>query len=720
MAASCNPVGGQAVESSPLRSRFWMSRALLPAAFGIVAILAQDYGSSGSSPVPSAYTDAHASQPAADPPAFSHDHGFHDKPFTLTITTSLPGATIRYTTDGSAPSASNGVAYSAPIEISHTTIVRAASFTPNQDQSKSSTRTYLFLDDVIRQSPAGTPPPGWPDKWGKNVVDYGMDPDVVQHPAYASTIRSDLKAIPSISIVMDLKDMFDSVTGIYANPGEDGGDWERPASVELIFPDSGKGFQINAGIRIRGGFSRSTANPKHSFRLFFRTRYGADRLRYPLFGERGADSFDSIDLRTFQNYSWSFKGDSLGIFLRDQFSRDLQLAMGHQAERGNFYHLYINGQYWGLYNTCERPEASYAAEYFGGDEADYDVVKVSDDHTVEATDGTLDAWLRLWSAAANGFERDADYFKVQGLGPDGTPDAEYDNLIDVDNLIDYMLIILYGGNIDAPISKFRGNDEPNNFYAVRDRSGQHGGFRFFIHDAEHTLIDVSADRTGIVDGSVGQIDPDWTAGDPSGQPGGAGAGFSRSNPQYIWFRLQTNAEFRLRVADRVHKYFFNNGLLTPQATRELFLERKGEIDRAVVGESARWGDAQREPAFTRDGEWVRAVDRVLNDFLPQRSAVVLEQLRADSLYPAIAAPSFNQHGGTIERRFALAMAAPAGTIYYTRDGSDPRLRGGAIAPTALVYQSPIVLDRSAQIRSRALVGGTWSALNEASFEIRGR
>src|SRR5262247_3405134 len=109
------------------------------------------------------------------------------------------------------------------------------------------------------------------------------------------------------------------------------------------------------------------------------------------------------------------------------------------------------------------------------------------------------AWTRLWQMATNGFASDADYFKVQGLNPDGSPNPAYENLLDVPNLIDYMLVILYGGNLDAPISNFLGNDSPNNWYGFRDRTGQHGGFRFISHDAEHTLLNVNADRTGIND-----------------------------------------------------------------------------------------------------------------------------------------------------------------------------------------------------------------------------
>ena len=629
-------------------------------------------------------------------PKFSVDHGFYDAPFDLELTTATPGATIIYTTNGTPPALNNGFTYSAPLRISGTTTLRAAAFRDQFDGSLDATRTYLFLEDVIRQSATGQAPPGWPSSWGANVVDYGMDPDVVNNPTYASTIRDDLKTLPSFSIVMNVADLFDPATGIYANPGQDGANWERPCSVELIHPDGTEGFQIPAGIRIRGGFSRSTDNPKHAFRLFFRSEYGATKLEYPLFGDDGTDSFDKIDLRTFQNYSWSFQGDGRGIFVRDQLNRDLQLAMGHQGERGEFYHLYINGQYWGVFNTCERPEAAFGETYYGGQRENYDVVKVeAGPYTVNATDGNLDAWTRLYQLAQAGFASDAAYQFVQGNNPDGTPNPAYENLVDVPNLIDYMLVILYGGNLDAPISNFLGNTRPNNFYGMRDRMGPFG-FRFFVHDAEHTLLNVNENRMG-----------PYPAGDTS---------VLYSSPQWVWQKLQANPEFRLLVADHIHRHFFNHGVLTAQRARELFLARTGQLDRAVVGESARWGDAKRGTPFTRV-DWQNAVNNVLNNFIPQRSAVVLTQLRNGGLYPTVVAPAFSQHGGNVQPGFSLTMSAPAGTIYYTLDGSDPRLRGGTVSPAARVYSGAVVLTETTEVKARVLSGSTWSALNAATFTL---
>ena len=513
----------------------------------------------------------------------------------------------------------------------------------------------------------------------------------------------DLKAIPTFSIVMNLNDLFDSATGIYANARQDGIEGERPGSIELMYPDGTKGFQINAGIRIRGGYSRDPSNPKHAFRFFFRDEYGG-RLNYPVFGDDAAQTFEKFDLRCAQNYSWSYGGDSRGIFIRDQFSRDTLLAMGQPATRGNFYHLYINGQYWGLYDTEERPEAYFGETYLGGDEADYDVIKVeTNGYTIYATDGNMDAWSDMWNQAKAGLATDAAYQRIQGNNPDGKRNSAYPVLLDVDNLIDYMLVVLYSGNFDAPVSAFLGNASPNNFFAIRDRNGDQG-FQFINHDNEHTMLlgntqagdGLTCDRTG---------------------PFSAGDSLNKSNPQWFWQQCMANAEFRLRVADHVQKAFFNGGVLTVESVRSRFLASAEEIDRAVAAESARWGDSKTHPPLTLDYTWVNQINAILNTYIPQRSGIVLNQLKADNLYPSVQPPSFSQQGGPVSSGFTLTMSAPGGTVYYTLDGSDPRLMGGAVSPAAAVYTSAVPLSHTTRVRARVLSGGVWSAMNEAMFSF---
>jgi hypothetical protein len=120
--------------------------------------------------------------------------------------------------------------------------------------------------------------------------------------------------------------------------------------LKLIDPNGGEEFQIDAGMRIRGAASRSSGNPKHSFRLFFRSIYGGE-LNFPLFGDEGVSVFDKVDLRTSQNYSWAFEQTPYETFIRETFARDAQRDVGMPYTRSRYYHLYINGQYWGLYQT---------------------------------------------------------------------------------------------------------------------------------------------------------------------------------------------------------------------------------------------------------------------------------------------------------------------------------------------------------------------------------
>lgn len=66
---------------------------------------------------------------------------------------------------------------------------------------------------------------------------------------------------------------------------------------------------------------------------------------------------------------------------------------------------------------------------------------------------------------------------------------------------------------------------------------------------------------------------------------------------------------------------------------------------------------------------------------------------------------------------SLTLTADAGTIYYTTDGSDPRLAGGEVNPAAYVYTAPILLTRSGVIRVRVLNAGEWSPLTEGQYVI---
>ena len=504
---------------------------------------------------------------------------------------------------------------------------------------------------------------------------------------------------------------------MYVHPSSRGFAWERACSLELInppdalHPNGTSEFQVNCGIRVRGGFSRDTNNPKHGFHLFFRTDYGPGKLSYPIFGRAGATDYDQIDLRTAENYSWSYQGDASNTFLREESTRVVQTDVGQLGSHVRYVHVYLNGQYFGLFDFDERTEASFGASYLPGSKDDFDVVKCEQDsgYTTGLTDGNFLAWQDLWnkSRAHYSAPTNANYFRMQGLAADGVTLTGDPVLLDVDNLIDYMLDTFWTGNLDGATSAFLGNDRANNWFGSRNRKGTLG-FKFFAHDFEHTFFSTTEDRTG-----------------PFGNAGGGNwASFNYSNPMFLHQDLTPNTEYKIRWADRVHKHMFNGGQFTTAKWTARFNSLATIVDGVIVAESARWGDSKVATPFNRTN-WITARNTILNSYIPARGAIVLSQLRADGIYPSIDAPTLNPFGGYVASSSQVVMSTPAGTIYYMADGSDPRLIGGAIKPGALIYTSaastPYTLSgpgvRNLRVRAYSSGTSTWSALVDATYLV---
>ena len=582
-------------------------------------------------------------------PQFSRNRGFYDEPFTLTITTETEGAFVFYTLDGSSPydieqNIARGTYYTGPVSITTTTCVRAIAVKTSWKHSEIVTQTYIFLDDVLRQPRY---PEGFPRTWGGTRVDYAMDQDVVDDPAYASTIKDDLKTIPSVCIVIDNDDFFDDDTGIYAHTQESGIDWERPASIEWVDPVNMVDFQINAGLRIHGSqYGRSQGVAKHSLRMLFKNEYGPSQLDFPLFEDTDVTHFETLILRAIWNYSWF--GDStacggLGTdhadYLRDQFARDTVLDLGGLAPHSRPVHVYINGLYWGLYIFAERPDDGFASIHLGGEKTDYDVLKAPNSgSSMDIVAGDRNGWNTLFSMAERNLSSTAAYESIQ-------------QYLDVPAMIDYLLMAYYVGSRDAPVL-LCSDYSPRNFYALRRREPA-GPYLFVAWDVEWILESPNVNRLDVV---------------------------GVQNPYYLLNRLRSNEECRILLADHIHRYFFNDGALTPARSTERYLIRAGEIDRAIVGESARWGDSRRNRPYTRDVEWIGEVNRLVNEYFSVRTEIVMDQFRDAGFYPSVSAPEFyvngwSQYGGLVDSDDVISMGQAGGTIWYTLDGTDPRLPG---------------------------------------------
>jgi hypothetical protein len=322
---------------------------------------------------------------------FSVPHGFFNAPFTLLLTTPTGGANIRYTLDGSDPTLSNGLDYTNALTINKTTVVRAAAFKTNLLSSIVDTRTYLFVESILQQpaAPAGYPTGNvWTPTPGSIVngsrAYYQMDQRVVTNALYSNAVRQALVDIPTLSVASSIDGIFGAVNGIYSHPNSRGAGWERPCSMEIIYPDgSSSGMQLNCGLQIQGGSSRDPAkNAKHSFRLNFKNDYGSGKLEWPLYTDTNVREYDRVDIDGGINYWWHYVGTSgpedqrqRAQCVRDQYVADLQVAMGWPSFHGKFYHLYVNGLYWGLQYLHDRTDESWAESYMGGQKSDYQVVE---------------------------------------------------------------------------------------------------------------------------------------------------------------------------------------------------------------------------------------------------------------------------------------------------------------------------------------------------------
>ncbi|MGK0188331.1 MAG: hypothetical protein ACI9R3_004123 [Verrucomicrobiales bacterium] len=358
---------------------------------------------------------------------FSVSRGFFDAPFEVEITTSTEGAEIRYTIDGTDPTATQGTVYSGAISIAETTILRAIAHRDDYKPTNIDTQSYLFPEDVVDQP--------------------RMRAAITQSQAYGPQMIDSLKAVPTISLVTDHTAFENESSGNIRD--------EHKASVEMIFPDGTPGFQENGGMSNYGG--RFTNFRKKSFRVAFRKEFGESKLKYPIFDGfeydtfPPADEFDVINLR-----SGSHDMQSRGAYMSNRFADDSMLDMGNIAPHGRFVHVYLNGNYWGQYHLRERWSADMASSYFGGPEEDYEAVNANDNfqNDEEVYDGNGQFW-----------EETKDL--VAGANPFTNAAAH----IDIANIVDFMLLWV-SGNSESEFRAFGSEAQSVPFkFMMKDADG---------------------------------------------------------------------------------------------------------------------------------------------------------------------------------------------------------------------------------------------------------
>ena len=310
--------------------------------------------------------------------------------FNLTI--SLPagspeGTVIRYTTNGSEPTASSTV-FSSAINIGSTTVVRAKLFCDGYLSPRSTTQSYIFF------------------------------------PSNRAL------TLPVVSIVTDDRYLNDPKIGIYVDGTYQSGtenyrfDWRRPINFEY-FETKGKASELNqlCETRIQGGATRT--NPLKSLAVYANKRFGEKRFSYEFFPDQkpGLTEFKSIVLRNAGN-------DFDYLYMRDIIAQRTMAShadLDWQAWRPVI--IYINGVYKGIENIRERSNEDNIYTNYDGLE-DVDLVE-------------------NWNDLKEGDMEHLNAFKAFYNEHNHTM-AEYEKWVDCQEFINLMAMNAYYNNIDFP------------------------------------------------------------------------------------------------------------------------------------------------------------------------------------------------------------------------------------------------------------------------------
>ena len=589
--------------------------------------------------------------------------GFHAGPQTLVLRSETPAATIRYTLDGSDPTETSGSLYSGPVNLvapndKTGVVVRAAAFFNGWLSSDVKTHTFLIDQNAALKT---LPALILSADGGRNFY-----------------LPMGIMAING-NTVPDL--WAPGGSGTYNIPINRGDAYERLISAEYYYPDGRDGWREDVGIRVSSSpysrprlkMSQTQLSPfirdhtqKASFNLFWRDDYGNSSISHPTIPDTDTREFKQLRIRAGKN-------DIANPFFLDELGRRLYQKMGWVQSVGGWNSGYINGAFKGLYNTCERIREPMF-QFHNRTDASFDVRYIQDQ-----VDGDAVFWNQMQAAlntlAANGSQ--ANYQNAA-------------NYVDPVCAADYFLCMVYINMDDWMYSGFC-----NNYAAWRERSPA-GRYRFMGWDLEAAF--------GRFGKAVNFDTFAWM--------------IATSNEVSNVFRgLNQSPEWKLLFADRIQKHLFNNGILDDRSATAFIKTQK---DKYVAEIQPVIRFIENNAGLNLDVGWF---NNHVNPTTGRRAyllgpASTLGTFRQRGLWPVTEPPVFSQHGGIVGANYPLTITSPTGgTIYYTLDGADPRLTGGGVSPSALIYNGTVPLTTLTGVKSRVRSSlGEWSPLTEALFQ----
>lgn len=406
-------------------------------------------------------------------PDFSKDAGLYTEPVTLTLSSKIKDAVIRYTVDGSEPTASSYL-YTGPIKIQDRTWEKnALSDIRTTDENFVPPKSQYFKGTTIKAKAF--------DKNGNSTA-------TSVHSYFIANDIFERYRVPVISITVPSGSLFDGENGIYVPPNyyNKGSEWERNAYMEVFDTSGNEVVSQTVGLRIHGGFTR--IYQQKSMRVYARENVslkngGEKKFKYDFFNGKAVDSSGKA-IKSYKAILLKNAGDDwYNYFIRDMLCQKIAAPLHVDTIAGQPSVVFINGEYWGVHEIRERYDDNYFKSHYDlADSADVAMVEISDDRDhadlSEGEDSDLQDFKDKFNFVANNdmsvwenYEKACGYF-------------------DIDNLIDYYAINVYFENTDWPFNNIKiwKNKNPENKvdgrwrWALSDMDGTFENLRYHVSD----------------------------------------------------------------------------------------------------------------------------------------------------------------------------------------------------------------------------------------------
>ncbi|HLH57236.1 MAG TPA: CotH kinase family protein [Verrucomicrobiae bacterium] len=580
---------------------------------------------------------------------FSRAGGAFVEPFSVELSCTFTGAVIRYTLDGRLPSR-RSPRYEGPISITNSTCVRARAYVEEFLPGPPRGETYTLL--------------------GSNVIGFDSNLPV---------------------LVMDTL-------------GAERSTSSRSSVVQLSFyePVNGRTRLTNSpSLTTRGGYhirgSTSAGMPQTPYALQFLNEFNHEQ-HLPALGMPANSDWVLYAPTEFDS-----------VMIHNPFIHQLSRDMGRYSPRTRFVEVFLarhagpvqTRDYHGLYVLEEKIKV-------GKHRVAIDRIGPEDLQPPEVTGGYLVKFDRpgpeesgFWAGGASmiyvepkepviSLPQRAEqrqylsaYFdefeEVLRSSNWKDPVHGYRAYVDVDSWIDFHVLEVLSGNVDAlHFSTY--------FYKPRNGKityGPHWDFDRALGSSDYRDSEPRRWNTGRF------FHAPW------------------------WGRLFTDPDFWQLWVDRWQA--LRSTTFSEQHMFGLIDRLATEVREAQPREASRWDLQPRWGTYQSEVDWMK-------NWLTQRTEFIDQQL--------VQPPKLDRSSGPVSSGTPITLRGPEGaTVYYTLDGSDPRAAQGAVSTNALVYSEPIAVQSSVQITARSRnpmqrqVGGPpistpWSGPVSARYEVQ--